>query len=747
MTAYIHGLAPTGDHRNDHADHHPRSAENTMASTKAAWGIEVGQFAVKAMRVVSDGVTLTVTDFAVVPHQRVLTDPAVEDQAGMVRVSLATFVQQHAERLNSAPIVMSLPGSAGFARFTTLPGVDPKSIKSMVEYEAKQQIPFPMEDVEWDSHVLPPDETGQCGIGIFAVTKDRLRELLALYSECGIEPDVLTLSPIAVYNALFHELSLTAESEAVTCIDIGAASSDFIVLDRGRCWIRTFPVGGTHFTQSIADAFEKQGVNYGKAERIKLDRAPREEVLRARTTAMRGVTAQLVDEIGRSRDFYQEGTEGVAIKSAVGIGSTLKISGLRTKIAGDLKLEVKRMEEFKRIELAGPDPAAFAAHSINLLSAYGLALQGLGIARVQVNLAPISRMREKLWKSKTPWFAATAALLCLCSAMMFLRWGLDRGALRDLEANAAEADDVIAQGRGLVKQLSEAQRVADDSATANFTSLLDDRDVWPHLVNDAYSALAAARPKAGELSGDPAEIRRIAPKERNLVQLQALSGKRRFDAAANKHQIDISVRVLLSNGDPTGHLNADEGVLGWLRQNKNRDGVPYSIDEDTVKVPTWTKIVAGRREDPAKSDLPGSPDTSTGGGAPSTTTRGTSGGPTGGGAFKGRNQIKGTVDGPGNGGSLSGAGGETGDSGQGAGDPGANDGNSSDGNRRRQRTQVVGADEKLPELELAKDAPLPKMPVLIDDKDAQYEGVLTFTVTLRTPAGLVPTDASGEQPQ
>ncbi|MSR29725.1 MAG: hypothetical protein EXS03_09185 [Phycisphaerales bacterium] len=715
-----------------------------MASQKAAWGIEVGQFALKAMRLVVQGDGVAVTDFTVIPHQRVLTDSAVEDQSGMVRVTLATFVQQYAERLGADPIVMSLPGNAGFARFTTLPGVDPKSIKRMVEYEAKQQIPFPMEDVEWDSHVLPADDTGQCGIGIFAATKDRLRELLLLYSECGIEPDALTLSPIAVFNAVTYDMSLTTESKAITCIDIGTASSDFVVMDRGRCWIRTFPVGGSHFTSAIADTFTKQGVNYAKAEKIKLDRTPREELLRARTTAMRGVTAQLVDEIGRSREFYQDANEGVEIHSAFGVGSTLKISGLRTKIAGDLKLDLKRLEEFKRLELDGPDPVDFAAHSINLLPAYGLALQGLGLARVQINLAPIARVRDKVWKAKAPWFAATAAILCLCALMMFLRVFIAQWQVEAIAEGAAEADVVVDEARALVGELEKAQRVADDFVTSNITSLLDDRKVWPHLVNDAYSALAAAKPKADELSGDAAKIMAIPAKERNLVQLQSFSGKPKFDAATNKRQIEVSVRVLLTKSEPDRHINADDGVLGWLRRNKDRPEVPYIIEEETLVVPNWTRITAGKREEPTAPTQGNS--NSSSGGAPSTVGSGAGQGASFGGAgFKGRKEHTGTVAGPGSGGTLGGAGGESNDAVPGGPDTGTDDATSTGGRRKRQRTQVAGADEKLPVLDLAKDAPLPVPPSLIGKDDTQFEGTLTFTVTLRNPPGTeTGTEATGD---
>lgn len=718
-----------------------------MATTNAAWGIEVGQFALKAMRLVADGDSVAVTDFTVIPHQRVLSDPAVTDQAGMVRVTLASFVQQFGERLGADKIVMSLPGNAGFARFTTLPGVDPKSLKSMVEYEAKQQIPFPMEDVEWDSHVLPPDEIGQCGIGIFAVTKDRLRDLLSQYAECGIEPDVLTLSPIAAYNAINYDLNLNADSTAITCVDIGTTSSDFIVIDRGRCWIRTFPVGGTHFTSAISDAFAAQGLTYARAEKIKVDRAPKEDVLRARTTAMRGVTAQLVDEIGRSREFYQDANEGIEIKSAYGIGSTLKISGLRTKIAGDLKFDLRRLEEFKRIEVHGPDPADFAANSINLLTAYGLALQGIGLAKVQINLAPIGRVREKVWRAKTPWFVAAAALICLASGAMFLRVLLDGSGLGSLADKAAQADTVIKQGRALVSQLQEVQTLTGDDAATNLTNLLEDRRVWPYLLHDTYSALAAARPSADELSGDVEKIRAIPAENRRLVHLENFTGRPKFDPATNKRQIEVAVRITLTNQNNTKLINDADGVLGWLRKNKDRPEAPYVIEEDSLVVPNWTKIVAGKREEPSNSNQDGS------GSAGGTDypaqggTRQNTG--VGGGGFAGRRKNTGTVQGPGSGGSLSGAGGGGESNDSSTGDTSGDSGDGTDAPRRAKRTVVAGVDEKLPTLDLTKVAPLPSVidVRVLEEKDVQYEGILTFTVTLRSTGPAAPTDSSGETPQ
>lgn len=44
----------------------------------------------------------------------------------------------------------------------------------------------------------------------------------------------------------------------------------------------------------------------------------------------------------------------------------------------------------------------------------------------------------------------------------------------------------------------------------------------------------------------------------------------------------------------------------------------------------------------------------------------------------------------------------------------------------------MSAEEKLPPVDLAKDAPLPQSPIIILPNEALYEGILTFTVILKS---------------
>ncbi|MBU3729757.1 MAG: type IV pilus assembly protein PilM, partial [Phycisphaerales bacterium] len=390
-----------------------------MALKKAAWGIEVGTAAIKAVRLVRDGNDVVVTDFAVIPYSKVLTTPDL-DVDGMIRVGLGQFVQANSEKLGKEPIVVSIPGQMAFARFAKLPPVEPKKIPDIVKFEAAQQIPFPIDQVEWDYQTFQQKDSPEVEVGIFAITKERLAQRMALYAECGLFPEALTLSPLALFNAVSFDLELADDASPLAVVDIGTSASDVVVAQGGRCWIRTFPLGGTHFTEAVVEAFSARGVNYSRAERLKQEAATHKNA-RQLMAAMKGVFEQLVEEIRRSRGYYETLNRDTPIQQVLGVGSTLKIPGLRKFLSQQLGIDMQRLDEFKRIRVEGPEAADFAKHSVNLATAYGLALQGLGLSKISINLTPTANLRAKMWKGKTRWFAAAACLFIAAGALMLVR--------------------------------------------------------------------------------------------------------------------------------------------------------------------------------------------------------------------------------------------------------------------------------------------------------------------------------------
>src|SRR5207237_5739820 len=105
----------------------------------------------------------------------------------------------------------SVPGQSGLARFIKLPPVESKKIPDIVRYEARQQIPFPLEEVVWDYQQMGGSadvEDGfalDCEVGIFALKREQVNKALQPFVDAGVEVDLVQLTPIALYNMLVFD--------------------------------------------------------------------------------------------------------------------------------------------------------------------------------------------------------------------------------------------------------------------------------------------------------------------------------------------------------------------------------------------------------------------------------------------------------------------------------------------------------------------------------------------------------------
>jgi type IV pilus assembly protein PilM len=565
-----------------------------MANPKAAWGIEIGAYAIKAIRLErapGGGDNVTVSDFAVIPHKKVLTTPDL-DQDEMVRLGLGQFISQ--KNLEGEHLVMSVPGHAAFARFAKLPPVEPKKVPDIVKFEAVQQIPFPIDEVEWDYQTFTSPDTPEIEVGIFAITRERVQQRLGLYAEVGMSPEVMTLSPVSVFNALSYDLHSVKHEGPVVYLDIGTQATDVIVSEAGRCWIRTFPLGGTHFTEAIASAFK---LSYSKAEKLKLE-ASDSKYAKQIMQAMRPVFSDLLQDLQRSIGYYQSLHREHELKTMIGLGSTFKIPGLRKFLGQQLQIDVLRLDEYKRIQVTGREAAAFAENAVNMATAYGLALQGIGLSPINANLVPVKTLRTSMWQGKTKWFAAAAVIMLAGSAALLVRPMLDRSRMQPVPPRVVQ--EVLQRGTDLKNRFETLKARSDVGYTAlNMVNLFDHRTIWPHLLKDTADALASTGPQPELLSDDVSKILSVPPGERNVVMLSQLEGDYVASApgtggpgasgkagpAANlSRRVRVTMTVELSHDDPIRFLS--QTVAAWLRQHAEPTGdradVPYRIIVDTI---------------------------------------------------------------------------------------------------------------------------------------------------------------------
>jgi type IV pilus assembly protein PilM len=602
-----------------------------MASVSISWGIELGSGAIKALKlgVRPDG-TVEVLDFIVIPHKKVLSSPDMDPDDAM-RVAVGQLASQY--DLSGAPIAISVPGNQSFARFAKLPPVEPKQVQGVVRFEAGQQIPFDLNEVEWDYQTFVSPDSPEVEVGIFAITKQRIERELGLLRDVGLDPDTVTVGPVATYNAMAYDLQFTESTPGTVILDIGTAHTDLIVADAGRVWIRTFPIGGHHFTEALVEKFK---LSYAKADRLKRE-AERSKHARHVFQAMRGVFADLAQETQRSLGFYKSMHPTADIKRVIGVGSTFRLPGLRRFLKQQLQLDVYRLDEFKRVGLDGPRAGELGAVTLELAVAYGLALQGLGMQTIDANLMPVSLVRETVWRKKTKWFGIAAALGLTAGAAMFIRWAIDNAEVQGsqeppiIQTAIREADRLRAEA----EESGVIGEAAIDPAAIELLDLPDTRAIYSYVVTDLSEMLAAADARTGDGSAfrlRSFQTRFVPASGGGGEDLGGDGGGReggrgwgpapspKSDPYPSHPTLDVVMDVELTEPQPDDFLI--KTITPWLKEHADRDGVPYVIIAEDELDYSSMDVGGGRPAQPAfavprgRTSRPAAPSGGGGHGAP-----------------------------------------------------------------------------------------------------------------------------------
>ncbi len=590
-----------------------------MASSNVCWGVEVGAGGLKALKLAREGDSLRVLEFVEVPHPRPLSAPDV-DEADAIRVAVGTLASQHA--MSGDSIAISAPGQAGFVRFAKLPPTEPKQVANVVKFEAAQQIPFPLEDVEWAYQTFVGEDDPDIEVGIFAITRERVMERLAVWEELKLEPGMLALSPIAAFNAIAYDHEFADDTPGTVILDIGTTATDLIVVDHGRVWIRTFPMGGHNFTEALVSSFK---IDYGKAERLKRE-AERRKEKRHIFQAMKPVYSDFAQDVQRSLAYYKQLHPESELKRMIGLGSTFKLMGLRKFLSQSLQMDVERCEKFNKLSVDGPEAADFQSSALSFATAYGTALQGLGLASIDANLVPTSVVRAAVWRKKTPWVATAAVVSIIAGAAGFLRPVLDGQAVETAKTSTAMNRVSAAERQG-----KAAKRAWEDVASSvtigyraeNVRRILDRRDVLPELLSDVRAMLASggASPEAPiqapdswrglslhAMNVDYLTPSGASPKGPEATPLAAAAASESSDRGRSRSR-GRGEETATPGGTPNGALRVtleidatnsgsrafiDETVLAWLRDHAEREDASYTLSAPGIDEVSAVTVRAGQ---------------------------------------------------------------------------------------------------------------------------------------------------------
>lgn len=475
-----------------------------MPKSNAVWGIDIGNAALKALRVRSgdapDEIIADAFDF--IEYPKILSEPGAEPPE-LVSDAIKQFLKRNT--LKGDRVVMSVPGQTGLARFIKLPPVETKKIPDIVAFEARQQIPFALEDVVWDYQQMPGGmvEEGfalEAEVGLFAMKREQVYRALEPLTSVGVDVQMVQLAPLALYSFLVfdqmvdlpppEEFIPDAPPPSVVIVSMGTDATDLVITNGYRVWQRSIPIGGNHFTRALTKDLK---LTFAKAEHLKRNATAAEDP-KAVFQAMRPVFSDLLTEIQRSIGYFTTIDRAASIDHLVGLGNAMKLPGLRKYLAQSLGHEVKQIQAFRGLK--GDEVVETPAFKENRLSfgvAYGLALQGLDKAPLKTNLLPSEILRERLIQSKKPWAVAAVALLLLGLTVSFVSYAraLETVDNEGFSTGESRIDQVAQKAEKLEKEAAAAaaELASIKQIGQNLTSNVEGRIRWLELLRALNSCL------------------------------------------------------------------------------------------------------------------------------------------------------------------------------------------------------------------------------------------------------------------
>lgn len=421
-------------------------------------------------------------------------DPSV-DVSRLPQLKVAADELVGRLKLKGQSVWYCVAGHTVFTRFVKLPPVQGDKMDQIVEFEAKQNVPFPIDEVTWDYEQVSDPSSLEKEVVLVAMKSDSLNEIHEQVSSAGVKGLGVDLAPAALYNSFCY--NYPDADEPVLVIDLGARSTNLVFIEDGRFFTRNLLVGGAAVTNAIAKEF---GISFAEAEAQKISQGfvalggavedHPDEAINAMSKVMRNAMTRLHGEVMRTINYYRSNQGGAAPKRVLLAGGGASMGFISEFFAEKLKLPVENFDGLRGVQLdrgVNEEQARAASAAVGELG--GLALRGFGGCPVELELVPdaIATARDAVRRAP----ALVMAGLCIFGALgASIYWCQSaKAAIENRHAQLrAEGEGLLTIGRSI--QALEARQEASRTRAQQLQQIVMERSWWVRLLNDLNQAFS-----------------------------------------------------------------------------------------------------------------------------------------------------------------------------------------------------------------------------------------------------------------
>jgi type IV pilus assembly protein PilM len=397
------------------------------------------------------------------------------------------------QKIRPTHLVTAIPKHLTTVRSITLPTDSPAEIEQMIRFEAAKHIPFLADDDILNFQIMGTSAIGGSQVLLVAVRRQIIDDHLILLKKIGIEPEIVSVSSVAIYTAM-RQSELLEEGTVQALIDIGSSMTDLtLVQNRILVYSRSTTVAGNQLVQRLQAEFQ---INEQTAESM----LPLIDLTQANfgidtyhqdrlAQSILPWLEQLDNEIKQSLEYFRSESGVSQIDSIILSGGLSRLKGLSTHLAKELNIEIIAADALKNIGInrtLWAEKVAKWGSSINI--AVGLALRGTETALgAGINLLP----RELLTKRKQAVQQRRYLAIGILAGLVLLTGsyaGYREYAYR--EKRIQEINRTVQEMKSLAEKLTEMQAQVErikgmfspDDAAIDSLALLSQIDFVPSQV-------------------------------------------------------------------------------------------------------------------------------------------------------------------------------------------------------------------------------------------------------------------------
>lgn len=385
------------------------------------------------------------------------------------------------------PVGFVVPGHLVLSKYLKIPQVPLARRPKIIEYEARQNIPYPVGEVTWGDHLIDEDDLDF--ESVIAACKTDFVEALSRYGkESKMDPNSIGPAFVALLNGFRY--NYPEINEPVLLMSIGAKSTDLIYIEKGRFFSRNISFGGDSITRDIE---ERLDVDFDNAEAIKLAAIDGTAIPLMEKDAFFAANSEfqqrIVTEVVRTNAICKmQGFDKEPSACYVTGGGAL-LPNLDVHLREALSLEVEVFDSLRKIHLDWVrDRPNLETEKSLLGTCVGAAIGRFVPDAAEIDLLPKSIVWQRKFSKQQPYFLAAAGFACAAVALPLVNSTI---ALRAYEQEIQNLDAQIQPIKVTNRKIFDKTDAIKELQVAiqESSGIVSSRLNWVHFLSDLQARL------------------------------------------------------------------------------------------------------------------------------------------------------------------------------------------------------------------------------------------------------------------